>query len=199
VTTTVPHARVTAEDIRARLRHCPCERLQMEGYRHASVLLPLFESSPGEWQVLLTRRTEDLGHHRGQIAFPGGSIEEGETPLDAALRETEEEIGLPRDAVDVLGVFSDIWTPTGFIITPVAGLLPPEVELLPNPAEVARIFSAPLAFFARPENAETRELDVPGMGKRTVYYYHVAGETVWGATAHILRQFLLCTGLDSVL
>jgi 8-oxo-dGTP pyrophosphatase MutT (NUDIX family) len=185
---------LSPDELRSRLHRCPCERIEREGFRRASVLLPLLPRD-GSWHVLLTRRADDLEHHRGQVAFPGGSIEGDESALEAALRETEEEIGVPRSAVDVLGTFSDIWTPTGFIITPFAGLLDPDVEMHPNPAEVARIFTGPLAFFTRPENVEEQEVDIPGMGRRTVPYYHVAGETVWGATALILRQFLVCTGL----
>lgn len=194
MTGTSTGAPLTADDLRGRMHGCPCERIEREGFRHASVLVPLLFRD-GDWHVLLTRRTEDLEHHRGQIAFPGGSIEEAESPVEAALRETEEEIGVPADSIEVLGTCSDIWTPTGFIITPVAAVLPEDVEVHPNPAEVARVFTAPLSFFTDPGNVVEREMTVPGLGTRMVPYYHVEGETVWGATAMILRQFLMCTGL----
>lgn len=117
----------------------------LDGYRHAAVLIPLLPADR-DWEVLLTRRNSDLPHHKGQVAFPGGSVDAGENCMDAALREAHEEIGLTPSRVEILGCHDDIWTPSGFIISPVVGILADADGLAPNPDEVARMFSVPLSF-----------------------------------------------------
>ncbi len=184
--------KLTAEDIRSRLDKYSRIKLDREGYRRASVLAPLVEDH-GEWQIILTRRNSDLPHHQGQIAFPGGSIDEGESVVDAALRETWEEIGLEPSLVDVLGCHDDIWTPSGFIITPVVGIVNAGAIFTPNPAEVARLFSVPLCFFAEEANTERRRLMHEGI-EREVLFHTWDGETIWGATALIIRNLLVFLG-----
>ena len=174
-------------DAARRLRH------EREGYRHAAVLIPLV-GTDGDWEVVLTRRNGDLPHHRGQIAFPGGSADVGETCVQAALREAQEEIGLDPARVDVLGCHDDIWTPSGFIISPVVGILAGYGPFVPNPDEVARVFSVPLSFFADERQAQRQVLRHEGVD-RDVYFYRWDGETIWGATALILRNFLSLLGL----
>ena len=148
----------------------------------------------GAWHVLLTKRNEDMEHHKGQIAFPGGATDEGEDCVQTALREAQEEINLRSEAVDVVSCLSDIWTPSGYVITPVAGFISSLEGLALNPAEVSRIFTAPLSHFASSENVEirTRVIDEK---EYELYYYYYAGETIWGATALMLRQLLSCTDL----
>jgi 8-oxo-dGTP pyrophosphatase MutT (NUDIX family) len=164
-----------------------------DGYRHAAVLVPLVASN-GDWDVLLTRRNGDLPHHRGQIAFPGGSLDAGEDCIAAALRECEEEIGLSRGRVDVLGCHDDIWTPSGFIISPVVGLLDGIEGLVANPAEVSRVFTTPLSYFADDAMAQRQTLRHEGV-EREVFFYHWEGETIWGATALMLRNLLALFGM----
>ncbi|MCZ7555695.1 MAG: CoA pyrophosphatase [Bacteroidia bacterium] len=179
---------LTAEDIRTRLDRHTRQSLRKEGYRYASVLVPLMEDA-GEWRIILTRRNSDLPHHQGQIAFPGGSVDVGETVEQAALRETHEEIGLLPEHVTLLGCHNDIWTPSGFIITPVVGIVSADALFEPNPAEVARIFTVPFCFFADEANVERRILQHEGVA-REVLYHHWDGEIIWGATALIIRNLL---------
>lgn len=179
--------------IRARLGASEHRRQWREGFRHAAVLVPLV-AIDGDWDIILTRRNSDLPHHRGQIAFPGGSVDEGENCMQAALREAEEEIGLDPATVSVLGCHDDIWTPSGFIISPVIGILSSAGNLRPNPAEVARVFTVPLSFFADEDKAQRQTIRHEGVD-REVFFYHWDGETIWGATALMLRNLLVLLGM----
>jgi 8-oxo-dGTP pyrophosphatase MutT (NUDIX family) len=167
------------------------ERAQADSsaLQRASVLLALFApGSEGAPHVWLVRRSEDLRTHRGQIALPGGKREPKDADfLATALRESHEEIGLaPRD-VEVLGVLDDRETSTGYLITPYVGWIRAPFTPEPLAAEVARVFSVPLAAFAE----EPRRTRVPWQGaEREILSYEVAGEVVWGATASILRHFI---------
>ncbi len=181
------------EAIRDRLHAHERQVQERSGYRHAAVLIGLF-AKDGAWQLLLTRRTSDLPHHRGQIAFPGGSVDAGEDCVATALREAEEEVALHPSDVDVLGCHDDIWTPTGFVISPVVGVIRSLSDLVPNPVEVSRIFSVPLAYFADDRNAEPQIFEHDGV-ERNVYFYYYDNETIWGATALIIRNFLRFLGM----
>jgi 8-oxo-dGTP pyrophosphatase MutT (NUDIX family) len=155
----------------------------------AGVLVPLFESN-GELHVVLTQRTDEVEHHKGQISFPGGVKNERDTTIiETALRETEEEIGLPRNAVNVLGMLNDFQTPSGFRITPVVTFLLSVPSFSINTAEVSQIFDVPLSFFldARNERVEQHERSAKMMN---VYFYRYGQYEIWGATAAILRSFL---------
>lgn len=152
----------------------------------ASVLVGLVERETG-LTVLLTRRSDALKRHSGQIAFPGGRADPGETPWETALREAEEEIGLNRRFVRVAGLGDPYETVTGFSITPVVGFVSPGFSLAAREAEVAEIFETPFAFLMDPENHERRARDFGDGLKR--HYYAMAYEErlIWGATAGILR------------
>jgi 8-oxo-dGTP pyrophosphatase MutT (NUDIX family) len=155
----------------------------------AGVLLLLTERD-GELSIVFTQRTETVEHHKGQISFPGGATDPADaTIIDTALREAEEEIGLPRSAVRVLGVLDDFETPSGFCMTPVVGYITTLPALHPQEAEVAEMFFAPLSFFldVRNEHVEQRERS----GKPVaMYFYHYQNHVIWGATAAMLRSFL---------
>jgi 8-oxo-dGTP pyrophosphatase MutT (NUDIX family) len=136
--------------------------------------------------VIFTQRTSHLKAHSGQVSFPGGRAEpEDPTPEFTALREAQEEIGLPMERVEVLARLPEYHTRTGFRVTPVVGLLEPPVELAPDPREVEEVFEVPLAFLLDPANhrRETRVLQ-----GRSVAYYVMRYEkrTIWGATAGML-------------
>lgn len=151
----------------------------------------LFYSKNAELHVLLTKRTEDVEHHKGQISFPGGSQDDVDQDLvTTALRESEEEIGLPREGVKVLGLFDEYETPSGFAITPVVAsivVLPP---LKPHAVEVAEILEVPLSLFMDKRN-ERVEQRTPFGVPLDVYFYRFGEHEIWGATAAILRSFLL--------
>ncbi|HMI83574.1 MAG TPA: CoA pyrophosphatase [Polyangiaceae bacterium] len=162
---------------------------QSSALQRASVLLALFATAPRqEPHLWLLRRSEGVRTHRGQVALPGGKREPTDADfLATALRESHEEIGLAPSEVDVLGVLDDRQTITGYLITPYVGWIAKPFSPQPLAAEVARVFSAPLASFAE----EPRRTFIPWQGgEREVLSYEVEGELVWGATASILRHFV---------
>lgn len=154
----------------------------------AAVLVPVLEGA--EPSLLFTRRTEQLRHHAGQVAFPGGRIEVADADaVDAALRESEEEIGLVRSAVRPLGYLDCFETVSGFCVTPVVARVAPGTPLRLQPEEVAEVFDVPLTFFLDPANLRTRRMDYRGR-PRDVYEFRHDGHTIWGATAGILVNLL---------
>ena len=182
-------------EIRQRLAEPPPTRLAGGEARHAAVLVPLYVDAGQLWTVL-TKRVETLPHHRGQIAFAGGGLEIGEQPWDAALRESEEEIALPRNRVLRLGELDEVATPSGFRIVPCVGAVPFPLELQGNPAEIEEIFAAPLGELANPRLAEEREVRINGQ-RRTLRIYHVGRFLVWGVTARILENLLTRVGISN--
>ncbi len=155
--------------------------------KRAAVLVPLIDT-PAGLTVLLTRRTAHLRDHAGQIAFPGGRIEPGDAdPLACALRESEEEVGLPRARVKPLGQLDLYVTRTGFEVTPVVGLVEGPLELTPDPFEVAEAFEVPLAFFLAPENRRVHSRAFQGK-TRHFYVYPYRNYYIWGATAGMLNN-----------
>ena len=151
----------------------------------AAVLVPIVEREP-ELTVLLTLRTDHLDDHAGQISFPGGRIEAGDAgPGAAALREAEEETGLPPARVRLIGQLDTYVTRTGFEVVPVVGLVTPPFPIEPDSFEVAEVFEVPLAFFLAPENRERHSRVY--QGKERQYYAFPYGDYyVWGATAGML-------------
>ena len=152
----------------------------------AAVLVALVEHESGP-TVLLTRRSDTMRSHTGQIALPGGRSDPGEAPWQTALREAQEEIGLEPDLVSVAGLSSAYHTGSGFDITPVVGFVKPGFVLKPNPAEVADIFETPFAFLMNPVNHERRFLDGADGQRRHFYAMSYEERVIWGATAGILR------------
>jgi 8-oxo-dGTP pyrophosphatase MutT (NUDIX family) len=150
----------------------------------AAVLVAVTErAEPG---VILTLRPETMRKHPGQISFPGGRLDPGDSDaVDAALREAEEEIGLPRSAVEVIGIADRYRTITGFEVTPVIGVVPPGLELIPHPGEVAAVFEAPLHYLLDPAHQQVRSAVFRGQERR---YYEIdyEGRRIWGATAAMI-------------
>ncbi len=153
--------------------------------RAAAVLVPLVER-PGGLSVLLTQRTAHLHDHAGQISFPGGRIEADDSdPVAAALRETEEEIGLARRHVEIVGRLDTYQTRTAYEVTPVVGLVRPPFDLVPDTFEVADIFEVPLAFVLDPRNRERRSREFQG-SERHFWVLPYGERFIWGATAGML-------------
>ena len=151
----------------------------------AAVLMPIV-ARPEGLTMLFTLRTTHLKAHSGQVSFPGGRAEPHDpAPEFTALRETEEEIGLPREAVEILARLPDYFTRTGYRVTPVVGLLTPPFELRPDPREVAEVFEVPLAFLLDPVNHRREAREFQG---RTVGFYAMPYQDryIWGATAGML-------------
>lgn len=153
----------------------------------ASVLIPLVARDSG-LQLLLTRRTEHLSKHAGQISFPGGRAEAYDADaVDTALREAEEEIGLARRHVDVLGTLPQYLTGTGFCVTPVVALLQPPFALQADAGEVAEVFEVPLDFLMDGQNHQRLSVTLPN-GRRAFYAMPYGEYFIWGATAGMLRN-----------
>jgi 8-oxo-dGTP pyrophosphatase MutT (NUDIX family) len=149
----------------------------------AAVLVPVVDRP--EPTVILTERPITMRRHPGQISFPGGRIEPGENPAAAALREAQEEIGLPPDQVDLVGIADPYVTITGFEVIPVIGVIPPGLVLSPHSGEVADMFEAPLHFLLDP--ARQRERSDSWRGRERHYYEILwEGRRIWGATAAMI-------------
>ena len=155
----------------------------------ASVLLPLVLRDEG-LTLLLTQRTAHLTDHAGQISFPGGRAEPVDvSPIDTALRETEEEVGLDRQHIEVLGTLPEYFTGTGYLVTPVVALIHPPFSLRPDPGEVAEVFEVPLTFLMDGLNHQRRSAEFPnGRGRRSFYAMPYERFFIWGATAGMLRN-----------
>ena len=152
-------------------------------HREAAVLVAITDRpEPG---LILTQRREDMRTHAGQIAFPGGRIDEGEDARAAALREAYEELGLDPALVRTIGEADTYHTVTGYGVTPVVGVVPPDLPLAPNPAEVADWFEAPLDFVLDPANQRQMTAEYRG-AKRHYYQIDWQGRQIWGATAAML-------------
>ena len=136
--------------------------------------------------VILTERPETMRRHPGQISFPGGRIDpEDDGPVAAALREAEEEIALPRESVEVVGTADRYRTVTGFEVTPIVGVVPPGLDLRPQPGEVAAMFEAPLHFLLDPRHQVVRTAVWQGR-ERSYYEIDWEGRRIWGATAAMI-------------
>jgi 8-oxo-dGTP pyrophosphatase MutT (NUDIX family) len=181
--------------LRERLASPPPRRLAASDLRQASVLVPLYVDV-GELWTVLTKRTDTLPTHRGQIAFPGGGRDLKEDPWAAAVRETQEEIGLDPKVVLKLGILDEVESPAGFRVIPCVGAIPYPYKVTPNEAEIAEVFSLPLTAFANPKLVEERDVVINGQ-RRDILIYHVGNRQIWGLTARILQNLLIRVGLES--
>ncbi len=163
----------------------------------AAVLVPLVAHGPdGELNVLLTKRTAHLNDHAGQISFPGGRVDEGDTSrVYTALREAQEEVGLDPDAIEIVGAMPEYLTGTGFVVTPIIGMVGGPIVARPDPFEVERVFEAPLSFLMNPANHEKRAVRwVDQEGEHVRHFFampYVGADAeyfIWGATAAMLRN-----------
>ncbi|WP_240654940.1 CoA pyrophosphatase [Croceicoccus ponticola] len=158
--------------------------------RAAAVLIAVTERAEDDGHgpgILLIERPAKMRTHGGQVAFPGGAIDPGETAVQAALREANEEIALPLSKVHVIGETDSYRTGTGFAVTPVLATVPPDLPLRPNPAEVDEWFEVPLRYALNPANHEEREIFWRGK-MRSFIEFHWEGHRVWGATAGMLAN-----------
>jgi 8-oxo-dGTP pyrophosphatase MutT (NUDIX family) len=194
----VPSVRLNAEWLRQRLSQPPLwtpettdEHLlaTVLSFKAASVLIPLVLRDDG-LSLLLTHRAAHLNNHAGQISFPGGRVEANDvSSVETALREAQEEIGLDRQHVDVIGSLPQYRTATGYDVSPVIALIQPPFTLTPDPIEVASIFEVPLSFLMDAKNHQRRLVELPnGAGTRTFYAMPYQQHFIWGATAGMLRN-----------
>jgi 8-oxo-dGTP pyrophosphatase MutT (NUDIX family) len=154
--------------------------------RPAAVLVGLVEHEAG-MTVLLTRRADTLRSHTGQIAFPGGRCDPGETPWETALREAQEEVNLDPSFVTLAGLLQGYRTVTGFHVTPVVGFIDPAATVEASPDEVADVFETPFEFLMDPGNHQRQHRDLPDGERRFFYAMPWNERFIWGATAGMLR------------
>ncbi len=177
---------------------------RIDGKPAAGVLVPLYEVD-GETRVILTVRSSSLSSHRAEVAFPGGRLDPGESAVDAALRESHEEIGLDPETVFVLGTLSTLPTASSnTLMTPVVGILSERPLLVANTDEVSRIFDVALAELLVDGVFHEERWRVSGSGKYAgtefrVWFFEICGEMIWGATARVLMELLrMVLGLDGL-
>jgi len=152
----------------------------------AGVLIPIIQSQATDLAVLLTKRSSALKHHAGQIAFPGGRMEDHDADITAtALRETHEEVGIAPEDVAIAGFLPPMPTVTGYAVTPVVGIVDEGIELTLDPSEVEMAFEVPLAFLLDERNERAAERDFNGH-KVPIVEFRYRGYRIWGATAHML-------------
>lgn len=186
-------SRLTTEHVRVTLLRPPAALADgpapVDRTTDSAVVVPLFDAGDGA-RVVLTRRAATLARHSGQVAFPGGRPEAGETLVEAALREAWEEVGLAAGDVGIVGSLTPVPTVvSGMIVHPFVAVVPPDPLLVPHPGEVDRVFDVGLAELLA-DGVYREELWPGPAGERSVIFFEVAGETVWGVTAAILRELL---------
>jgi len=153
----------------------------------AAVLVPLVVRGDG-LKVMLTKRTEHLNNHAGQISFPGGRVDDSDRNAHhTALRETEEEVGLHSKHIEIVGELDEYIVGTGYLVNPIIGVIEPPFELTPHEGEVAEVFEAPLEFLIEPENIKRHAREFEGIKR---HYFAITWEEyfIWGATAGMLRN-----------
>lgn len=173
--------------LKTNLKHFERETMSIDGFRQAAVLVPLLRGPDG-LELLFTVRSAALSNHAGQISFPGGRSDPGETPAQTARRETLEEVGLEVGEDALLGELSELPSPARYVATPIVGVLDWPQPLTLNPAEVEEAFTVPLdALRTLEPRTEVRYLE--GM-ERTLYYYPWRERMIWGMTGNILKNLL---------
>lgn len=183
-----PFDSAALERLRRILDSRPADAIDPGELRRAAVLILLIPE--GEtFRILFSHRSPDLRVHSGQISFPGGGAEPGEQLELAALRETEEEVGVPPDAVELIGRLDDIITRTGFVVAPFVGILRRSVEFRLHEVEVTHIYEVPMPVLLDGGNPEIRFLQYRDRTYPSYFYKHPPIE-IWGLTARILKGFL---------
>ncbi len=174
----------------------PVPELPGQRWRPAAVLCALFDGGgPEGAEVVLTRRSARLRSHTHEVSFPGGRIDAGEQPEEAALREAKEEVGIDPSSVEVigrLGALRTVLNPAP--ILPFIGVLPARPILVANPAEVERVFSVSLAELTRPGVFHSEQWVLPDGHERPIHFFELIGDTVWGATARMLYELIELVG-----
>ena len=177
----------------ARLRELVAKRpavgIDAPQYRRACVLLPLVRDDEG-WSILFLRRAANLAAHSGQIAFPGGAVEEGESFADAAIREAQEEVGIAPERVELIGRLDDLITNvSGFLVAPFIGIVHERIEYVLQASEVDEVFEVPIDSLLTPSQPEVRYVEYRG-DSYPAYFYHFGAYEIWGLTGRMLKTFL---------
>ena len=179
---------MVVQQITTKLKHRTPKSINGDHYKPAAVLIPIQEREDGDYLVL-TKRAERMRHHSGQVAFPGGRIDAGDgSALEAALRESYEEIGIQPRHVRILGQLDQMTAGYGFLVTPFVGVIPAACEFVLNPAETAAVCSVPIATLIEPPNYTLDDYLSPK--RHPAYHFYVNGWDVWGVTAQMIVQLL---------
>jgi len=173
-------------------------RLMDPPARESAVMLLLFRRT-GIWHTLFMMRPDGPGVHSNQLSFPGGRVEVGETPEQAARRETEEEVGLKQSDIEVLGQLTELYIPPShFIVQPFVGVLKDEPLFTPSAAEVFALIEEPIANFLRDDIVDAKDIFIPTFNRTiNARYFDVQGHTLWGATAMMMQEFRMLLGFSS--
>ncbi len=166
----------------------PAIEIEAPQYRRACVLVPLVRID-GQWSILFSRRSPNLAAHSGQVAFPGGAVEDGETLDAAAIREAEEEVGIRGDAVELIGRLDDLITHSGFLVAPFVGVIRERIEYVLHEAEVDEVFEVPIEAVLDVSQPEVRYVLRDGL-KYPAYFYRYGDYEIWGLTGRMLKSFL---------
>ena len=162
--------------------------------REAAVLMPIFEWER-EYHFLLTRRTEEVQTHKGQISFPGGMREGNESLIETALRETFEEVGIDASKIEILGRFHDYISIHSYRVTPFAGFIDKPFTTVPQVREVAEVIQVPFRIFRDPDRLRIEKRIVRD-GEEDVYFYSYGTHQIWGLTARIIKDFMEALSLN---
>ena len=166
----------------------PAVAIDAPQYRRACVLIPLVRTN-GDWSILFSRRSPNLAAHSGQIAFPGGAVEEGEALEAAATREAEEEVGIPQNRVALIGRLDDLITNSGFLVAPFVGVISERVEYVLQESEVEEVFEVPVDALLQPSQPDVRYVAFR-QRQYPAYFYRYERYEIWGLTGRILKTFL---------
>lgn len=177
----------------ARLREIAAARPAIEidapQYRRAAVLIPLVRGARGDWSIIFHRRSDTLEAHPGQIAFPGGAVESGETLEQAVKREAQEEVGIPPNTVEIFGRLDDLITNSGFLVAPFPGIVHERVDYVIQQSEVVEVFEVPIEALLEERNPEVRFVSFRKR-RYPAYFYHYGRYEIWGLTGRMLKTFL---------
>jgi 8-oxo-dGTP pyrophosphatase MutT (NUDIX family) len=176
------------ERLRVIIAARPAIAIDAPDLRRAAVLIPLIRTADG-WSLLFTRRAENLASHSGQIAFPGGAVEEAESYENAARRETQEEVGIPAGNVEIFGRLDDVITNSGFLVAPFAGIVHERIDYVMQEGEVVETFEVPVDVLLDERNPEVRYVTFRER-KFPAYFYHHGPYEIWGLTGRMLKAFL---------
>lgn len=176
------------ERFRGLLSQRPAIEIDAPQYRRACVLIPLIREGDS-WSLLFSRRSANLAAHSGQIAFPGGAAEKGEPLEAAAVREAEEEVGIGRELVELIGRLDDVITNSGFLVAPFVGIIRARIDYVLQESEVAEVFEVPLDSLLHESQPEVRYVAFRER-RYPAYFYHHEHHEIWGLTGRMLKAFL---------
>jgi 8-oxo-dGTP pyrophosphatase MutT (NUDIX family) len=166
----------------------PAVEINAPQYRRACVLVPLVRDDSG-WSILFSRRSANLAAHSGQVAFPGGAVEEGEALEAAAIREAEEEVGIRGPSVELIGRLDDLITNSGFLVAPFVGVIRERIDYVLHEAEVEEVFEVPIDAILDVSQPEVRYVAFRDR-RYPAYFYRYGDNEIWGLTGRMLKSFL---------